>query len=514
MPEPLNVLIVEDCRDDAELLVRELSRAGFAVKWQLVETEVDYLSQLETRPDIVLSDYSMPQFDGLRAMDLLQELGLNIPFILISGTVGEEIAVEAVKHGAADYLLKDRIARLGTAVRRALHEAGESGRRRKLEAQFIEAQKMEVIGQLASGVAHDFNNILMTIMGYNDMISQEIDPAGPLQGYTSEIRHAAQRAAGLTRQLLVFSRKEKVLPVVLNLNEVVRDHEQMLRRLAGETIELTVLPGKQSSLIKADAGYVGQVLMNLAVNARDAMPGGGSISIIVRNITLGEDGAGVPAGSYVMLGVSDTGVGMPESVKARIFEAFFTTKPRGKGTGLGLATCRTIVQQSGGHIEVESTPGKGTTFKIYFPAVHQTAAVAGSRPAGEETVSGGSETLLVVEDESTVRNLACGVLASRGYDVLAASNGREALQVVSSHQGNPISLVVTDVIMPEMGGKVMAEWLKATHPDIKILFTSGYTDDALAPQGVLEEGVQFFSKPYSPAALIRKVREILDQGIA
>ena len=385
--------------------------------------------------------------------------------------------------------------------------------RRQLEAQFIEAQKMEVVGQLASGIAHDFNNILAVIMGYSDLIASELGPDSPLQKYAEEIRHASERAAGLTRQLLVFSRKQTVQPVVLDLNDEVQDMDKMLRRLIDENIEMTIVPGKETGRIKADSGYVGQVLMNLVVNARDAMPNGGKLMIAINNVTLDENYAhthtGAKAGDYVMLSVSDTGTGMTDEVKAHLFEAFFTTKPKGKGTGLGLATCQTIVQQSGGHIGVCSEMGKGTTFQIYFPRVEQPVDVA-ARLVQTGPLPRGTETLLVVEDEPSVRHLACGVLEAQGYKVLWAANGQEALHVARDHKGSPIRLVVTDVIMPLMGGKVMAEWLKATYPDLKILFTSGYMDEAIAQHGVLEPGVAFLSKPYTPATLARKVREMLD----
>ena len=264
----------------------------------------------------------------------------------------------------------------------------------------------------------------------------------------------------------------------------------------------------------ADPGQIGQVLMNLVVNARDAMPNGGSLSITTENATL--DGtyarthAGVKSGNYVMLSVSDTGNGMTEEVKRRLFEAFFTTKPKGKGTGLGLATCQTIVQQSGGHIVVESEPGRGATFKIYFPRVEETDKVAAEKPIEPGALPRGTETILLVEDEPSVRHLACNILEAQGYNVLRANNGQDALRVANEHKGLPIQLVVTDVIMPQMNGKVMAEWLQTTHPDLKILFTSGYTDDAIAQHGVLEKGTAFLPKPYSPATLAQKVRALLD----
>jgi two-component system, cell cycle sensor histidine kinase and response regulator CckA len=295
---------------------------------------------------------------------------------------------------------------------------------------------------------------------------------------------------------------------------VVKGLDKMLLRLIGENIEMTIVRGKQTGPVKADSGYVGQVLMNLVVNARDAMPNGGKLTIATNNVKLDENYArthtGAIPGNYVMLSVSDTGTGMTDKVKALLFETFFTTKPMGKGTGLGLATCRTIVQQSGGHIGVYSEVGKGTTFKIYFPRVVQALDVA-AKPIQKGPLPCGTETLLVVEDEPSVRHLARGVLENQGYQVLSASNGQDALHMAREHQGSPIRLVVTDVIMPLMGGKVMAEWLKTTYPDLKILFTSGYTDDAIAHYGVLERGVEFLPKPYTPATLARKVRELLDE---
>ncbi|MDR3562663.1 MAG: PAS domain S-box protein [Negativicutes bacterium] len=401
--------------------------------------------------------------------------------------------------------LEGKVCLIGTGI--------DISKRKRLEAQLIEAQKMEVIGQLASGVAHDFNNVLGVIMGYCDLIAGNLGPDNPLQEYTEEIRHASGRAAGLTRQLLVFSRKQTVQPVVLDLNDVVQDMEKMLRRLVDENIGMTVVLGKQAGRIKADSGYVGQVLMNLIVNARDAMPNGGKLTIATNPVTLDEDYArthtGATAGDFVMLSVSDTGTGMTDEVKARLFEAFFTTKPKGKGTGLGLATCQTIIQQCGGHIAISSEVGKGTTFKVYFPRVEQPLdAVA--RPIQTGPLPRGTETVLLVEDEPSVRHLACNILELQGYHVLRASNGQDGLRVARECQGPAISLVITDVIMPLMGGKVMAEWLKTTYPNLKILFTSGYSDNAITHHGVLEPGIAFLPKPYTPATLARKVRALLD----
>jgi two-component system cell cycle sensor histidine kinase/response regulator CckA len=385
--------------------------------------------------------------------------------------------------------------------------------KKELEAQLIEAQKMEVLGHLAGGVAHDFNNILAVIMGYCNLMTADLGEDSPFKKYADEIQHAADRATGLTRQLLIFSRKQIVQPVVLDLNEVVKELNKMLRRLIDEHIEMTITPGRHLGHIRADAGHVGQVLMNLTVNARDAMPNGGKITITTENVTLDEKQAltltGAKPGNYVRLGVSDTGTGMTADVKARVFDAFFTTKPKGKGTGLGLATCQTIVKQSGGFITLNSEPGMGATFGIYFPRVDQPLE-SDTHFINAGPVPRGTETLLMVEDEPDVRHLAAGVLEAQGYTVLRAANGQDALHLVREHKGPPIRLVITDVVMPVMGGKVMAEWLKTTYPDLKILFTSGYTDEAVMPAGAPDPNVQFLAKPYTPAALARKVREQLD----
>ena len=385
---------------------------------------------------------------------------------------------------------------------------------KKLEAQCIEAQKMEAVGQLAGGVAHDFNNILFVILGHSDLLIEELGPDHPAQKDARAIHQAAERAAGVTRQLLVFSRKQTVQPVPLDLNEVVEGLDKMLRQLIDENIELTVVRGQQLGRVKADAGYVGQVLMNLVINARDAMPGGGTLSVTTSDVTADEGYAsahpGMTPGDYVRLSVSDSGTGMSDAVQAHMFEPLFTTKPKGRGTGLGLATCQTIVKQSSGHIDVHSEVGKGTTFDVYFPRLDQALDAAMVSPLQTRSLPRGTEALLIVEDDPAVRHLASAVLKAQGYEVLVAANGRDGLRIAHDHKGAAIRLVIADVIMPLMGGKMMAEWLTSGDPDLKVLFTSGYTDDAIAQYGVLDPGVAFLPKPYTSATLIAKVRELLD----
>jgi signal transduction histidine kinase len=514
MKSPIHILHLEDNPRDAGLVQSALEAGGIRCRTTCVHGHDDFVAALEQGGiDLILCDYTLPGFDGMSALEIARANWPAIPLVFVSGTLGEERAIESLKKGATDYVLKERLSRLVPAVSRAMKEVAERVERQHLETQFIEAQKMEVVGQLAGGVAHDFNNILAIIMGYSDLMMQKLGPDEVLKNHLEAIRLAAERAAGLTRQLLVFSRKQTVQPVVLNLSEVVSGMEKMLRRLIDENIELTFALGKDIGRIKADPGHVGQVLMNLVVNARDAMPNGGKISVATSNATLDENYArthtsAIP-GDYVMLRVSDTGTGMTDEVKAHMFEAFFTTKPKGKGTGLGLATCQTIVQQSGGHIGVYSEVGKGTTFKIYFPQVGQPLD-ATARPIQTGPLPRGTETLLVVEDEPAVRHLARDILEAQGYEVLRAANGLHAMFVAREHKGSPIRLVITDVIMPQMGGKVMAEWLQTVNPDLKILFTSGYTDDSITCHGVPETGVEFLPKPYATATLVRKVREMLD----
>jgi two-component system, cell cycle sensor histidine kinase and response regulator CckA len=515
MKSSLHILHLEDEPSDAALIQSALKVGEIACTITRMQTQEAFEAALKQGGfDLILSDYSLPEFDGLSALKIARAEHPEIPFILVSGTLGEERAIDSLKSGATDYVLKEKLVRLAPAVRRAMEDVEAHSERKQLEAQFIEAQKMEVVGQLAGGVAHDFNNVLAVIMGYGDLIAQDLGPEHPLQKYAEEIRNAAIRAAGLTQQLLIFSRKQTVQFVEFDLNEVIEGMDKMLRRLVDENIEMTVIYGKQTGQIKADSGYVWQVLMNLVVNARDAMPNGGKLAIETSKVTLDEAYAqarlGTTPGDYAMLSVSDTGAGMTEEVKAHLFEAFFTTKPVGKGTGLGLVTCQTIVRQSGGHIDVSSELDQGTTFKIYFPRIEQPAAAAASSVSKTGTLRRGTETLLLVEDDPSVRHLALGVLRGQGYIMLTATNGQDALRVVRDHQGEPIALVVTDVIMPRMGGQAMAEWLKTTNPKLKVLFTSGYTEDAIAHHGVLGPEIAFLPKPYTPATLTRKVRELLD----
>ena len=385
---------------------------------------------------------------------------------------------------------------------------------RRSEAQLLQSRKMEAVGQLAGGIAHDFNNLLTVILGYSEVL---LGGQGSAEGRREEleaIKQAGERAASLTHQLLAFSRRQVLEPRVLSLNTVVADLEQMLRRLIGEDIDLETRLETRPEAVKADPGQLEQVIMNLVINARDAMPRGGKLIVETRNVV--EDNAFASAqvdvhpGRYVELAVSDTGCGMTEEVKARIFEPFFTTKEVGKGTGLGLATVYGIVKQSGGHIEVDSEVGRGTRFKIYLPCVEKAVRSRKSDP-GLSMVSWGKETVLLVEDEEQVRALSRHILEAHGYTVLEAGHGAEAIRVSDERLPGPIHLLISDVVMPHLGGRELAERLALTRREMKVLFVSGYTDDAVVRHGVLAAETAFLQKPFTPSALVKKVREVLDK---
>ena len=382
-----------------------------------------------------------------------------------------------------------------------------------LQDQLRQSQKMEAIGRLAGGVAHDFNNLLTVIKGYCQLSLAEMKESTPLRDALEVINKATEKAADLTRQLLAFSRRQIMEVRVLDLNTHLQNLDKMLRRIIGEDIELVTLLGEDIGRVKADPGQIEQVVMNLAVNAKDAMSKGGKLIIETANAELDEAYAhthvAVTPGRYVMIAVSDTGAGMEPEVRDRVFEPFFTTKGKGKGTGLGLSTVYGIVKQSNGNIWVYSEPGKGTTFKIFLPRVDEPAEKLRAQAAGEE-FSLGSETILVVEDDKEVRNLAVRILKRQGYTVLDGSYGDEALSVCRNHHG-PIHLLLTDVVMPGMSDRELAKRLESFHPEMKVLYMSGYTDDAIVMHGVLVQGVNYIQKPFTVDALAKKVREVLEQ---
>jgi len=632
MGKPLRVLMVEDSEDDARLMLRELRGAGYDLTHERVDTAAALEAALDRHPwDLVIGDYSMPHFSGTAALAILRGRGLDIPYICVSGTITEELAVAAMKAGANDYVTKGQLKRLLPAIERELRDAKaraalrateasfqtlvehapvgiyrstpqgrflsvnaavvrmlgydsaadvlalEMGRdvyadaaerqrlverdsysdrqydnveatwkrrdgrlltvqlsvravrngagqveyyetfvrdvtdQRRLQQQVLQSQKMEAVGRLAGGIAHDFNNLLTVITSYSDLLLEDLAPGDAKRDDLEQVRKAADGAAALTRQLLAFSRQQVVEPRVVSLNTVIEGLQKILRRVIGEDIVLTTTLAPDLGAVRADVGQLEQVLMNLAVNARDAMPTGGRLTVETANVehdpeyARGQEAAAVHR--FAMLAVTDTGCGMDEATKARIFEPFFTTKEPGKGTGLGLATVYGIVNQVGGFIWVYSEPDQGTSFKIYLPEVDATAervtAVAGAR------VPGGTETVLLVEDAAAVRAVTKQVLERQGYMVLEAADGEAALQLTQRHRG-PIHLLLTDVVMPRVSGRELAEQFARLRPDAKVLYASGYTDDSVVRHGILESGTAYLQKPFSPESLARKVRDVLD----
>lgn len=637
---PLRVLIVDDSPLDTDLIIHELNGC-FATEYRRVETAEEMLDALEgTMWDIVISDYVMPRFSGLDAIALLGSEGCTIPLIVVSGKIEDEAAVETMRAGASDYILKDNLARLVPAIRRELEEAevrrqkkraedelrklshaveqcpvsiiitdrngtieyvnpkftrmtgyeaaeaigqtprllksgkipdseyrnlwetitsgrewhGELVNRKKNGDLFWErasisairdasgtithfvgvkediseqrqaeenhkqamnqlrqAQKMEAIGQLAGGIAHDFNNLLTVINGYSTLLLHEMPVDDPFRAEVEQILKAGERAADLTHQLLAFSRRQMLEPKVININHLVKNLEKMLKRLIRENIVMETRLADTIGVVKADPGQVEQIIMNLLVNARDALENGGTITIETGDTELDKtfvsENAGAVEGSYVMLAVHDDGVGMTDETRRKIFEPFFTTKGQGKGTGLGLATVYGIVKQSEGYIQVLSEPGKGSSFRVFFPRieaemVHEESRIRNQGPRG-------TETILVVEDEAGVLNLTVSTLKRSGYDVLPASTPSEAREIFTvNHQR--IDLVLSDVIMPEKNGPTMVREFRETRPDLKIIFMSGYADDTISPQEMTDERTAFISKPFTPDLLVERVRDVLE----
>ena len=520
MTRPLRVLILEDCEDDAELLLRELKRQNYEPDYTRVDTAKGMNDALDRETwALIISDYSMPQFTAMQALDILKRRNLDLPFVIVSGTIGEETAAIAMKSGAHDFLTKGKLNRLGAAVERELRDAEDRRQHKKAEEalrrseeQLRQSQKVEAIGRLAGGIAHDFNNLLTIINGYTELLLARLPSQDRTSRDINEIRKAGMRAASLTRQLLAFSRKQILEPKILDMNAIVVELEKMLQRLIGEDVRLTIAQAPGLRRIKADPGQVEQVIMNLVVNARDAMPQGGNLTLETSNVDLDEAYAarhvGVRPGAYVMLAVSDTGCGIDKESMTHIFEPFYTTKGPGKGTGLGLSTVYGIVKQSGGNVWAYSEPGRGTTFKIYLPQAEGTVDRQ-PRDGQRAGIARGSETLLLVEDQKELRELVREMLEMNGYTVVAAGDGLEALEICQRHEGR-IDLMLSDVVMPQMGGRELAQRLATLRPEMKVLYMSGYTSNAIVHHGILDPGTVLLQKPFTPDGLARKVREVLD----
>jgi len=518
----VRALIVDDSEDDVLLVVKELERAGFEVEWQRVETAAGLRDCLSAASwDLVLTDWTMPSFDGPSAVAAVIRSGLDIPVIIVSGTVSEDVIVEAVRRGASDYVVKHDLRRLVPAVEREVSRrrqrvstgiALEESRARVavLEDHLERAQRMESIGRVAGAIAHDFNNLLTAINASADFVLERLPPNEQLHGDVVQIRTAAERGADLVRQLLAFSRRQTLVPESVDVNAKLRSLELFIGRTLGVQNHLELALDPEIACVRVDPTKLEQVILNLAVNARDAMPEGGIVTIETAEVELEADGTGVefdlPSGRYVRLCFRDTGVGMTDDVRARAFEPFFTTKEPGKGTGLGLASVYGIVTQSGGAVGIASEPGRGTRFEIYLPVAHNVPFSQQIRVARNVGSSRGDETILVVDDEELVRRVAVRVLRSAGYKVLEASSGPGALAMFESYRG-PLHLLVTDLVMPDMTGTELAQRVVAAHGEAKVLLTTGSTDGMDRPP----DTEHLLKKPYSAPGLLKKVRETLDQ---
>lgn len=519
MSTPLRVLIVEDSEDDVITLVRQLGNGGYQPHYKQVDTPGQMREALDEETwDIIISDYNMPTFSAPAALKILQKTDLDLPFIILSGVIGEDEAVASMKAGAHDYIMKGNVARLIPAIERELKDAERRRENRLLEEQFLQAQKMESIGRLAGGVAHDFNNLLTSIMGHAQLGSMELPTEEEtLREHFDGIQKAADSASNLTRQLLAFSRRQIIEPKTINLNELIENVNKMLHRLIGEHIELLTISQPDLNLVRVDPGQLEQVIVNLVVNAKDAIPQGGQIIIKTRNSILEAQQANkydnLTPGEYVILSVSDNGTGMTEEIQSRIFEPFFTTKDEDKGTGLGLATCYGIAKQSNGYIGVESQLGKGTTFNVYLPKTEESDK---NQPGelhnnGGLRMASGNETILLAEDETVVRTFIATMLQDQGYNIIEAANGKEAIQLATEYTPENIHLLLSDIMMPQMNGIDLANQFKTSHPKTKVLLTSGYPDELITQETLTNQNYEFIQKPFLPAKLTNKVREILDR---
>jgi len=505
-------LFIEDSEDDAALQVRLLRQAGYDVAYTRVQSADELKTALERPWHIIISDYSMPHFSGTEALKVVREKGVDIPFIFVSGTIGEEAAVAALKVGAQDYLMKLNLGRLIPAVQRELRESDERRQRKRLEEQVHQLQRFEAIGRLAGGVAHDFNNVIGAIMGWAEIGAKAAYPGGDLQDKFLKIRSQADRASGLTRQLLAFARRQTLQPCNTNLNELAKETLSLLRNVIGERIEIQLQLAQDLSVIWADPGQIEQVLMNLSLNARDAMPDGGRLLVETQNVWVGEDYQrahpyALP-GNYVLLRVLDTGVGMDTETLTHIFEPFFTTKEIGRGTGLGLATVYGIVKQHKGFVDVDSTPGQGTAFRVYLPLGNGSAEIS-EKPAFF-TMRGGSECILIAEDNDDLRDAAQEILQSLGYRVIAAKDGEEAVRIFEQ-QPEAIDLVFLDVVMPKLNGTDAYLRMVTRKPGLPVLFTTGYASEVSLVPMTTREKAKVLQKPYGSQYLAQKLREKLDK---
>lgn len=510
----VKILLVEDSVDNAELFKEYLKASGEFDPVHVFRLSDAFESLSQGDVELVLLDLNLPDSSGLDTLRKVHAKVPGIPIIVLTVHSGEAMITEAIREGAQDFLVKTEIAPnlLIRSIRYSIERHHAAIVLKDLEMRLLQSQKMEAVGRLAGGVAHDFNNLLTVILGYCQLLEGSLQADDKRIDDIDEITAASRRAAALTGQLLAFSRRQILAPKVLNLNKTVSTLEKMLKRLIGEDLAFSVSLDPKLGNVRADEGQLEQVIMNLAVNARDAMPTGGRISIETANITFSEESPGrhdvIASGDYVMIAVSDTGCGMGAETLSHIFEPFFTTKEQGKGTGLGLSTVFGIVKQSGGYVWVYSEPGQGTAFKIYLPITAESVEQPGKDRVLPKTLRG-SETILLAEDDAPVRRMLVRTLRNSGYTVLEACNGREAIRIFEQ-RGDQIRLVLTDIVMPDLGGRGLADYVSLVHPQTRIIFMSGYTDDVVIRHGKLDSGTIFLQKPITSAALLQKIRYALE----
>jgi two-component system, cell cycle sensor histidine kinase and response regulator CckA len=533
----ISILLLEDQPLDADLTFAQLKREDVAFDCKRVVTREDFAAELHHGGyDVILADYGLPNFDGLSALKLAREKSPRTPFIFVSGEIGEEIAVNSMREGATDYVLKGSLKRLGSSLRRALVEAQTRAERQaardameKLNAELEErvqerteellksrmalqrAHNLEAIGRLAGGVAHDFNNLMTGIIGISEELRDQME--NPVwRDDLNEIHQAAQRAAELTKQLLAFGRRQPAAPRVLNLNSVIAGMRGLFNRLLHENIQLEIVSSTENGVISSDPSQVEQVALNLVLNARDAAAAGGTLTVRTGRARLEEASSerylNAPSGDYVMLEVCDTGAGIAPENLAHLFEPFFTTKETGQGTGLGLATVYGIMQQNNGDISVSTAKGSGTCFRVYWPSADGLVPAAAPAVKNKRDLRG-AETILLAEDQDIVRRIATRSLRRQGYRVLEAADGEAALLLLKTEPG-PIDLLLTDVVMPNMNGRELAAEVKKKRPGISVLYMSGHDEKIIMSHGILEAGLSFIGKTFTPEALCRKVREVLD----
>lgn len=522
MSQALNILHLEDSVDDAELIEATLRIAGFEYSICRVETREDFTSAtLEGKYDLILSDYVLPSFDGMAALSIAKENAPGIPFILLSGVLGEDVAVNAIKQGATDYVLKDKLVRLAPAVRRALAELEDRRKliraeeeRELMRVQLHQSQKMEAIGTLAGGVAHDFNNLLTSILGFGRLALGTLEEDHPARSDIEEIVKAGESAARLTHQLLAFSKKQLLQLTEMNPNDSIRGVEELLRRTIGEDVDLVIDLCDPSPSIQGDPGQFEQVLINLVVNSRDAMTGGGRIEIRTETLMLGDEAhamsENLDVGKHLLLTVTDDGPGIPDEMRESVFDPFFSTKEL--GTGLGLSIVYGIVERAGGHACIEDGPGgKGARVCIWLPCCAEAESPDVVEQEGDSASQSGTERVLLVEDDHAVRRVAARMLVVSGYEVVDTDSPLDALDQFSSSP-DKFDLVITDMVMPEMTGAELAVKMRVERPDIPILYASGYTDDRIDSDAIAEGHCRLIQKPFTHAELSGAVRLMLDQS--